>query len=96
MAKGYWVAHVDTSDPKGYEAYKRANAKPFAEFGAVFKVRGGSQQTPEGSSRSRTVVIEFPSYQAALSCYESLDYQAAKSLRDPISDADMVIVEGTD
>ena len=96
MAKGYWIAHVDTSDPAGYEAYKQANAAPFAEFGARFVVRGGPQSVVEGQSKARSVVIEFPSYDAAVACYESSSYQAAKALRDPISSADMIIVGGYD
>ncbi|WP_391481555.1 DUF1330 domain-containing protein [Nereida sp. NH-UV-3] len=96
MPKGYWIAHGDVSDPEGYEAYKAANAAPFAEFGARFVVRGGEQTLEEGSARSRTVVIEFPSIEAAYACYNSAEYQAAKALREPIALTDLVIVEGYD
>jgi uncharacterized protein (DUF1330 family) len=94
MPKGYWVAHVDVDDPKAYEDYKTANAAPFAEYGARFLVRGGPCDIREGQARARTVVIEFPSYAAALACYDSPGYQAAKALRDPVSTGDLVIVEG--
>ena len=96
MPKGYWIAHVDVSDPDVYENYKRANAAPFAEFGARFLVRGGPSQTREGTSKARTVVIEFPTIEAANACYDSPAYQAAKALRDPVSSANMVIAEGYD
>ena len=36
MAKGYWIARVDVSDPEGYKAYVAANAQPLAEFGGRF------------------------------------------------------------
>lgn len=39
-------------------------------------------------------MIEFPSMQAALDCYHSPDYQAAKAIRLTVADAEMVIVEG--
>jgi len=94
MPKGYWVAHVDVDDPQVYETYKAANAAPFAEYGARFLVRGGPRETREGQARARTVVIEFPSYAAALACYDSPGYQAARALRDPVSTGDLVIVEG--
>jgi len=94
MPKGYWVAHVDVDDPQVYETYKAANAAPFAEYGARFLVRGGPRETREGQARARTVVIEFPSYAAALACYDSHGYQAARALRDPVSTGDLVIVEG--
>lgn len=96
MAKGYWVAHVDVDDPEVYEAYKAANAAPFAEYGARFLVRGGPSEVCEGAARARTVVIEFPSYAAATACYNSDAYQRAKALRDPVSTGDLVIVEGYD
>jgi uncharacterized protein (DUF1330 family) len=94
MAKGYWVARVDVADLEQYKRYIAANAKPFARYGARFLVRAGPFQAPEGTSRSRNVVIEFPSYQAALECYHSPEYQEALKLRLPVSTADLIIVEG--
>ncbi|QCO54478.1 DUF1330 domain-containing protein [Pseudorhodobacter turbinis] len=94
MAKGYWVAHVDVHDPQAYEAYRAANAVAFAKYGARFLVRGAPQTQVEGACRARTVVIEFPSLQAAHDCYNSPEYQAAKALRDPVSTGDCLIVEG--
>ncbi|MFC0201576.1 DUF1330 domain-containing protein [Paracoccus rhizosphaerae] len=96
MTKAYWIAHVTVDDPDAYEAYRRANAAPFAKHGARFLVRGGPQQVVEGEGRPRSVVIEFPSLQAARDCYASAGYQAAKALRDPVSAADVIIVEGWD
>lgn len=94
MPKAYWVAHVDVHDPEIYEEYRRLNAAPFAEFGARFIVRGGPQEVREGQARARTVVIEFPSIEAARACFESPGYQAAMAVRNPVSTADLVIVEG--
>ncbi|KNG95345.1 DUF1330 domain-containing protein [Pseudaestuariivita atlantica] len=96
MPKGYWIVHGDVHDAQGYETYKAANAAPLAEHGGRFVVRGGTRELKEGTARARTVVIEFPSYQAALDCYNSPDYQAAIALRRDISDSDLVIVEGYD
>ena len=96
MAKGYWIARVDVADLEAYKAYVAANAAPLAEFGARFLVRAGRFENPEGGSRSRNVVLEFPSYQAALDCYRSPGYQAAIQLRLPVSTVDMVIIEGYD
>jgi uncharacterized protein (DUF1330 family) len=96
MAKGYWVVGVDVDDPDTYKKYVAANAEPFHRFGARFLTRGGPSQIVEGDFRKRVVVIEFPSYQAALDCYNSPEYQAAKKLRDPVSAADLVLVEGYD
>jgi uncharacterized protein (DUF1330 family) len=94
MAKGYWIARVDITDPETYKAYVAANAAPIARFGGRFVVRAGRYETPEGSSRSRQVVVEFPSYRAALDCWKSADYQAAVKIRLPASTVDLVVVEG--
>lgn len=94
MPKGYWVAHVTVDDPSAYEAYRAANAVAFAKYGARFLVRGAPQEVREGSLRPRTVVIEFPTLEAARACYDSPEYQAAKALRDPVSQGDLCILAG--
>mgnify|MGYP001106199464 CR=1 FL=1 len=96
MAKGYWIGRVDVHDLDEYMKYVAANGVAFDKFGARFLIRGGQFECREGTSRSRNVVIEFPSYRAALDCYDSPEYQAAKALRDPVSDGDIVIIEGYD
>lgn len=96
MSKGYWIARIDVADMDAYKQYVAANARPFAEFGARFLVRSGRFEAPEGTHRSRNVVIEFPSYQAALDCYRSPAYQEAMRLRLPVSTGDLLIIEGYD
>jgi uncharacterized protein (DUF1330 family) len=96
MAKGYWMASGEVSDVEQYKKYAAANAVPFAKFGAKFLVRGGAFECVEGSSASRNVVIEFPSYEAALACYKSPEYQAAIELRKPVSKLDLIIIQGYD
>jgi uncharacterized protein (DUF1330 family) len=41
-------------------------------------------------------VIEFPSYEAALACYRSPEYQRNIAVRQPHSIADIVVIEGYD
>lgn len=94
MPKGYWIVSVDITDQEKYKAYIAANAAPFKKFGGRFLVRAGRYENVEGASRSRNAVIEFPSYQAALDCWKSPDYQKAIELRQPVSTADLVIIEG--
>ncbi len=96
MAKGYWVVAVDVSDPERYKEYVAANKAPLHRYGAKFLTRGGPSEQVEGKMRKRAVVIEFPSYQAALDCYRSAEYQAAIKLREKASAADFVVLEGYD
>jgi uncharacterized protein (DUF1330 family) len=96
MAKGYWVASVDVTDPEAYKRYVAANAVPFRKYGARFLVRGGAVDRVEGGLRARVVVIEFEDHATALACYRSPEYQEALALRRDASVADLVIVEGYD
>ena len=93
MPKGYWIVRVDISDEQKYKAYIAANAEPLKKYGARFLVRAGRYENPEGASRSRNAVIEFPTYQAALDCWKSPEYQEAIKLRQPVSTADLIIIE---
>ena len=94
MPKGYWIAHVDVTDPEVYKKYLAANGVAFAKYGGRFLVRGGTHVVAKGASRSRQVVIEFPDYSAAHGCLESEEYKRAIEFRDKASLIDLVIAEG--
>ena len=96
MAKGYWIGRLDNNGPEQYKLYGAANALPLQKYGARFLGRGGQFENPEGASRTRNVVLEFPSYQAAVDCWHSPEYQAAIKLREHVSTNDLVIIEGYD
>ncbi|HEY3847604.1 MAG TPA: DUF1330 domain-containing protein [Acetobacteraceae bacterium] len=96
MAKGYWIAGVDVTDPEGYKEYVAANAAAFRKYGGKFIVRGGRYEAPEGKARSRNVVLEFKDYDTALACYHSPEYAAAKALRIGRAEANLIIIEGYD
>ncbi|WEX08140.1 DUF1330 domain-containing protein [Chelativorans sp. AA-79] len=94
MPKAYWIAHVDVRDPERYKDYI-ATAKPaFEKHGARFLARGGTYEAVEGRGRGRHVVIEFPSLQHAKDCYNAPEYQAARAIRQAVSEGEVIIVEG--
>ena len=80
MPKGYWIARVDVNDAERYKDYVSTAKPAFERYGAKFLARGGEARPREGQSRTRNVVIEFPSVQHALDCYASEEYQAAKAI----------------
>jgi len=94
MTKGYWIGRVDVQNPEAYKEYLVANGPVFAKYGGRFLVRGGEFKPVEGEARARNVVIEFPSYQAALQCWDSPEYKAAKAKRDGHAIADILVIEG--
>jgi uncharacterized protein (DUF1330 family) len=93
--KAYWIAQVDVNDPQQYSQYTQRGPAAFKLYGGRFLARGGRSQALEGRAASqRTVVIEFDSYEQALACYNSPEYQDAMSYRQGAGKADIVIVEG--
>ena len=94
MAKGYWIAHVTVKDPDLYQNYVNASPEAFKKFNARVLARGGTSTQLEGAGRPRNVVIEFDSYEDALACYNSPEYQSARAHREGAGIADIVIVEG--
>lgn len=96
MPKAYWIARVDVHDPERYKDYVTTAAPAMQRHGARFIVRGGPFKDLEGTARARNVVIEFASMEEAVACYESAEYQEAKRVRQAVSDAEIVIVEGAE
>jgi uncharacterized protein (DUF1330 family) len=96
MAKGYWLALVDVSDPESYKAYVAGIQDVFRKFGGRYVVRGGRSETMEGHLRSRLVTVEFKDYETALACYRSAEYTKVRKLREHCAKADLVVVEGYD
>lgn len=94
MPKGYWIAQVDVSDMGPYKKYSDALDASLRKYNGRFLVRGGKSETVEGKPRSRHVVIEFPSLQAAQDCWNSPEYRAVLAIRAPITTADIVVIEG--
>lgn len=93
--KGYWIAHVRVDDAELYKNYVTGARDSFETYGARFIARGGEAQEIEGAiGRDRHVIIEFPSYSAAVECWKSAGYQAARAHRLPVSEGSITIVEG--
>ena len=76
---GYVFMHADVTDPDGYEEFKSLAAAAIADHGGRYLVRGGAMQPLEGEWRSRAVLVEFPTYAAALAFYDSDAYQKARA-----------------
>jgi len=94
MAKTYWIARVDVSDPETYKKYVETGKPAFERHNAKFLARGGRTEVLEGKARARNVVIEFPSMEEALACYNSPEYTAARAIRQTVSEGEFVLVEG--
>jgi uncharacterized protein (DUF1330 family) len=94
MLKGYWIARIDVKDPEAYKSYVTNATPAYQKYGAKFLIRGGKCEAVEGPGRGRNVVIEFDSYDRAIACYRSPEYQAAAEFRRRASLGEILVVEG--
>lgn len=92
--KGYWIVKGDVSNFEGFKEYTDLTPDIITVFGGKFLIRAGKHEVVEGTSRSRNTIIEFPSYEQAMKCWYSAEYQEARKKRLAHSDVDIVVVEG--
>jgi uncharacterized protein (DUF1330 family) len=90
-----WIAHVEVTDAETYGKYAAIATEAITAHGGVFLARAGRYRQMEGNDRARNVVARFPSFEAAVACYESPRYQEAVVLAKMSSVRDLVIVEET-
>ncbi len=95
MPKGYVILTEAVKDRAGMDAYGRAAAPAIAESGARVLAVDPKPAVLEGDWHGdQTVVLEFPSVEAARAWYESASYQKAIALRQAAAETNAVIVAG--
>ena len=94
----YWIAHSRIDNPGLYKQYTDLVPGIIAKFGGKVLARGGKFRIMEGPEKFiRHVVIEFESYERAVACFESREYQEAAAFRRAGGGVvENVIVEGGD
>jgi uncharacterized protein (DUF1330 family) len=92
----YWVARSRIVDPVEYKKYTDLVPEIVASHGGRVLARGGRYRIMEGPEKfHRFVVIEFPSFEQAVACFESPEYQKAAAFRRAgAGEVENVIVEG--
>ncbi len=88
-----WIAHVDVTDPDKYAEYIKVASTSIPAHGGVFIARGGRYQQMEGKDYPRNVIARFPTFEDALACYNSPEYQAVVPIATSASDRSVTIVE---
>ena len=94
MPKGYVIVRATVTDPDKWALYAAKTRPALEKYQGAPVVRGGRCETIEGSGMARNVVLEFPSYDAALGYAKSTEYAEARKLREGAGVLDMVVVEG--
>jgi len=92
----YWLARARVNDPVEYKKYTDRVPAILAKFGAKVLARGGRHQILEGPEKcNRYVVIEFPTFEQGVACFNSKEYQeiAAFRRRNKAGENELVMVE---
>src|ERR1700738_2291818 len=94
----YWVARAKISDPVEYKKYTDRVPGIIAQYGGKALARGGRFRIMEGPDKfHRFIVIEFPTFDQAVACFTSKEYdEAAAFRRSGAGEVETIIVEGGD
>jgi len=92
----YWVARASINDPETYKKYTDRVPDIVARFGGKILARGGRYRIMEGPEIfHRFIVIEFPTLEQGVACFQSAEYQEAAAFRrGGAGVVENVIVEG--
>ena len=95
MKKGYWISlYLKVDNQKNLKKYAETVTPIIKSFGGIPLVRGGKYQSFDCDNFVRTVVWEFPSYEKAIECHQSKDYQDGWKIAKDTTVRHMQIVEG--
>ena len=94
----YWLARAKVNDPVEYKRYTDLVPDILDRFGGKVLARGGHHEHLDGGGfYHRHIVVEFPTFDSAVACYRSQEYQDARKFRlNGVGNNELVIVEGGD
>jgi uncharacterized protein (DUF1330 family) len=94
--RAYWIAHAKIIDAATYKKYTDRVPDIISRYGGKVLARGGRYRIMEGPEEfERHIVIEFPTFEQAVACFESPEYrEAAAFRRSGAGVVENVIVEG--
>ena len=92
----YWIARARIDDPVAYKKYTDLVPGILKQYGGKVLARGGKYKINEGPQTfQRFIVIEFPTMEQGVTCFDSKEYQAAAAHRRAGGGVvENVIVEG--
>ena len=92
--KGYWIIlGTAVTDQAAQEEYGRL-WRPIAErYDAKINPAKVPPVLKEARDTARVIIVEFPTYDAALACYEDPAYQEAKKMANKAARRDLLIIK---
>ena len=93
----YWISvYKEISDEAKVAAYAELAGPALRAAGGTFLARGLPEQTYESGERTRTVLLEFASVEAARAAHDGAAYQAALAALDGGAVRDVRILPGAE
>ena len=89
-----WIGRVKVADEAASGAYDKRGGPAIEKHGGRFLAHGGKYVTFEGEEFPRNVLIEFPSLDQAVACYNSKEYREAWEFQKGAATREVCIVEG--
>ena len=95
LVKGYWIAlYKKIENMDNLKNYAAKVTPIIKSYGGKPLVRGGKYIILEGDNFPRTVIWEFPSYDRAIECHNSNQYQSGWDLAKDTTVRHMQVIEG--
>jgi len=95
----YWVARSKINDPVEYKKYTDLVPAVIAKYGGKVLARGGHFQIMEGPQKfHRFGVIEFPTFEQGVVCFQSDEYNKAAAFRrkNGVGEVETIMLDGGD
>ena len=93
--KGYWISlYLKVDNQENLKKYSQTVMPIIKSFGGIPLVRGGQHKTFDGDDFVRSIIWEFPSYEKALECHNSKEYQVGWDLAKKTTKRHMQVIEG--
>lgn len=92
---GYWMVQGKSrDDAEAARKYAELWAPIAARYEAQILAGPDGHLCKEGEVRPRLFIVRFPSYEKAVACYESPEYQAALAYATRAYERSLVILRG--
>ena len=93
--KAYWISvYKEVENQENLKRYAEVVTPIIKSYGGIPLVRGGKYITYDGDDFIRTVIWEFPSFNKALECHNSAEYQEKWDIVKETCKRNLQIVEG--
>lgn len=95
MAAFCFFDNLEVNDLAKLKEYKKKVRPVIEKFSGRYVVMGGNMDVLEGGWQPwYPVIIEFPSYEQAMTWYHSEEYKELKTLRHSAVNCNVVFMEG--